>query len=210
MSDKDEDEDLPPPPPVEQRPKSDQDIEDILSAPPDKDLLPGRVRYTRDMSLDDLLTEEISTLTDEDRKKLKQIGYGALAVAAIIALLTIFSMQPKVGPMSYGICSTFLEMQTPYPNTLNYSGIEGSRTALRIYYTSIDPFGEYKLEMIECTFGPDEAGGMKLTQVTRNRRPVDPAIVEKFNKTLPIIMASDPYLVIPPDWKNPWVIDRKP
>ena len=210
MSDRDQDEDLPPPPPVEQRPKSDKDIEDILNAPSDKDLLPGRVRYTRDMSLDDLLTEEISTLTDEDRKKLKQIGYGALAVAAVIVLLTIFSMQPKKGPMSYGICSTFLEMQTPYPNTLNYSDIEGSRTALRIYFTSFDPFGEYKLEMIECTFGPDEAGGMKLTQVTRNRRPVDPAIVEKFNKTLPIIMASDPYLVIPPDWKNPWVIDRKP
>lgn len=210
MSDRDQDEDLPPPPPVEQRPKSDKDIEDILNAPADKDLLPGRVRYTRDMSLDDLLTEEISTLTDEDRKKLKQIGYGALAVAAVIVLLTIFSMQPKKGPMSYGICSTFLEMQTPYPNTLNYSDIEGSRTALRIYFTSFDPFGEYKLEMIECTFGPDEAGGMKLTQVTRNRRPVDPAIVEKFNKTLPIIMASDPYLVIPPDWKNPWVIDRKP
>ncbi|HEU4839477.1 MAG TPA: hypothetical protein VFS88_08725 [Micavibrio sp.] len=210
MSDKDEDEDLPPPPPVEQRPKSDQDIEDILNAPPDKDLLPGRVRYTRDMSLDDLLTEEISTLTDEDRKKLKQIGYGALAVAVVITLLTIFSMQPKKGPMSYGICSTFLEMQTPYPNTLNYSGIEGSRTALRIYFTSIDPFGEYKLEMIECTFGPDDAGGMKLTQVTRNRRPVDAAIVDKFNKTLPIIMASDPYLVIPPDWKNPWLMDRKP
>jgi hypothetical protein len=210
MSDRDQDEDLPPPPPVEQRPKSDKDIEDILNAPADKDLLPGRVRYTRDMSLDDLLTEEISTLTDEDRKKLKQIGYGALAVAAVIVLLTIFSMQPKKGPMSYGICSTFLEMQTPYPNTLNYTDIEGSRTALRIYFTSFDPFGEYKLEMIECTFGPDEAGGMKLTQVTRNRRPVDPAIVEKFNKTLPIIMASDPYLVIPPDWKNPWVIDRKP
>jgi hypothetical protein len=210
MSDRDQDEDLPPPPPAEQRPKSDKDIEDILNAPADKDLLPGRVRYTRDMSLDDLLTEEISTLTDEDRKKLKQIGYGALAVAAVIVLLTIFSMQPKKGPMSYGICSTFLEMQTPYPNTLNYTDIEGSRTALRIYFTSIDPFGEYKLEMIECTFGPDEAGGMKLTQVTRNRRLVDPAIVEKFNKTLPIIMASDPYLVIPPDWKNPWVIDRKP
>ena len=210
MSDRDQDEDLPPPPPVEQRPKSDKDIEDILNAPADKDLLPGRVRYTRDMSLDDLLTEEISTLTDEDRKKLKQIGYGALAVAAVIVLLTIFSMQPKKGPMSYGICSTFLEMQTPYPNTLNYSDIEGSRTALRIYFTSFDPFGEYKLEMIECTFGPDEAGGMKHTQVTRKRSPVDPAIVEKFNKTLPIIMASDPYLVIPPDWKNPWVIDRKP
>jgi len=210
MSPKDEEEDLPPPPQNEKRPISDRDIENILNAPEDHDLMPGRVRYTRDMSLDDLLSEQVSTLTDEDRKKLRQIGYGALAVAVVVILLTIFSMQPKKGPMSYGICSTFLEMMTPYPNTLHYDAIEGSRTALRIYYTAIDPFGEYKLEMIECSFGPDEAGGMKLTQVTRNRRPVDIAIIDKFNKTLPIIMASDPYLVIPPDWKNPWVIDRKP
>ena len=64
---------------------------------------------------------------------------------------------------------------------------------------------------MECTFGPDEAGtGMILTQVSRNRRPVDPTVVEKFNQTLPIIMASDPYLVMPPEWKNPLVQDREP
>ena len=166
--------------------------------------------YKGDRPLDEILSEEASTLTEEEKKKLKQVGLGTLGFILVFTVLSIFSCQPKDGPMSYGICSTFLEMNTPYPNTLEYTELEGSKTALRIYFTSIDPFGEYKLEMMECTFGPDEAGGMKLTQVTRNRRPVDTAIVEKFNATLPIVMASDPYLVMPPEWKNPWVIDRKP
>jgi hypothetical protein len=184
------------------------DLSEIQHLPEDD--LPEGVYYARDVSIDDLLEEQVSTLTDEDRKKIKQVLYGALGVILLVIVLSIFSCQPKTGPMAYGICSTFLELTTPYPNTLNYTELEGSRTALRIYFTNIDPFGEYKLEMIECTFGPDEAGtGMKLTQVTRNRRPVDSRLVSKFNETLPIIMASDPYLVVPPEWENQLVLKRE-
>lgn len=196
--------------PENETPPPEKDFDDIPKPPQDNDPVSGRIRYQRDMPLDDLLTEEINPLTEEDMKKIKQVGFGTLGVLLVAIALSVFSCQPKKGPMAYGICSTFLEMTTPYPNTLEYSSLEGSRTAIRIYYTHIDPFGEYKQEMLECTFGPDEAGGMKLTQVTRNRRPVDANDVAKFNATLPIIMASDPYLVVPPDWKNPWVIDRKP
>jgi hypothetical protein len=48
---------------------------------------------------------------------------------------------------------------------------------------------------------------MKLVEVLRNRHAVDPVLVRKFNLTLPTIMASDPYLVLPPDWKNPLIKD---
>lgn len=200
MANKPEDE-IPPEKDFDEMPRSSQDTE----------LLPGRVRYQRDMPLDDLLTEEVSPLTEEDMKKVKQVGFGTLGVILVGIVLGIFSCQPQEGPMAYGICSTFLEMTTPYPNTLEYTEpLEGSKTAIRIYFTNIDPFGEYKLEMMECTFGPNEAGGMKLTQVTRNRRPVDAEVVTKFNATLPIVIGAEPYLVVPPDWKNPWVIDKKP
>ena len=189
-------------------PEDEKDLSQVQNASSD---LPEGVFYRDDVSLDDLLSEEANTLTDEDRKKIRQVLLGTFGVILALIALSIFSCQPKTGPMAYGICSTFLELNTPYPNTLQYNELEGSRTALRIYFSAIDPFGEVKQEMMECTFGPDEAGeGMKLTQVTRNRRPVDPAIVKKFNATLPIIMAADPYLVMPPEWKNQLVMDRKP
>lgn len=179
-------------------------IDEVVVAPDDAE---GGVEkdYGPDQSLDSVLKEEANKKDQPAQpiKNMRQIMYGAGGMALLILILTIYSCQPKDGSMAFGICSTFLELQTPYPHTLNYTDIEGSRTAVRIYFTNIDPFGEFKQEMIECTFGPDEAMGMKLTQVTRNRRPVDAALVRKFNITLPTIMASDPYLVLPPDWKNP-------
>ncbi len=156
-----------------------------------------------EVSLDEMLSDEVNTLTPEDKKKLKQISFGLLGGLLLLVLLSVYGCQPKKGSMAYGLCSTFLELNTVYPQTLNYIDLEGSRTAVRIYYTSIDPFGQYKQEMMECKFGPDEKMGMKITEVLRNRRPMDADLIKKFNMTLPTIMASDPYLVMPgPDWEN--------
>lgn len=171
---------------------------------------------TRDISLDEALTREakkfgrlpslggVLGIQQKDLKK-KGIFYAAGGAVLLLLVLMVYSCQPKQGSMAFGICSIFLELNTPYPETLDYTALEGSRTAVRIYFTNIDPFGEYKLEMIECTFGKDEKMGMKLTEIKRNRRPVDAAEVQKFNALLPTIIASDPYRVAPPRWENPLV-----
>lgn len=181
----------------QQNEKDLSDIENEFDMPADETTSPY------DVPLDELLSGDDTALTKEDIKKLKQIGLGIVGVIAVITLLSIYGCQPKKASMAYGLCSTFLELNTPYPQSLKYTGLEGSRTAVRIYYTSTDPFGQYKQEMIECKFGPDEKMGMKITEVLRNRRPMDAEAIKKFNLTLPIIMASDPYLVAPgPDWEN--------
>lgn len=181
----------------------DATIADVQNLP---DEMPPEESFAADQSLDSMLRDEANKKPEKPpQQNMRQILYGAGGVALLILILAIYSCQPKDGSMAFGICSTFLELQTPYPHTLRYTDIEGSQTAVRIYFTNVDPFGEFKQEMIECTFGPDDVMGMKLTQVTRNRRPVDSTIVKKFNITLPTIMASDPYLVLPPDWKNPLV-----
>lgn len=161
-----------------------------------------------DVPLDELLSDEANPLTPEDIKKLKQIGMGLIGAVLAVILLAIYGCQPQKASMAYGICSTFLEMNTPYPHTLKYIGLEGSKTAVRIYFTSTDPFGQYKQEMIECKFGPDKTTGMKITEILRNRRQIDSKVVQDFNLVLPTIMASDPYLVMPGrDWKNPLLPD---
>ncbi len=193
-----------------QRPPEDEDDlpgpeqADITNEPAPKDNSAALASVSRllDENLDDALKREIEEGKLRRQKNFRQIMYGVLAVAALLALLGIYSCQPRKGSMAYGICSTFLELNTPYPETLRFTDLEGSKTAVRIYFTNIDPFGEFKQEMIECTFGPDEKMGMKLSQVMRNRRLVDPQLVRDFNITLPTIMASDPYLILPPDWRN--------
>ena len=157
-----------------------------------------------DVSIDSVLKQQAKPVVDEAIKlqRKKYIKYGSIGGALLIVLLMIFSCEGSKGPMEYGVCSTYLEMNTPYPHTLQYTGVEGSRTSIRIYYTSIDPFGQYKLEMIECKFNP---GKWEVTEILKNRRPVDPAEVKKFNRILPALVTSELYLELPPNWKNPSV-----
>jgi len=164
----------------------------------------------RDISLDDLLSEEIKKDDPEFQRKKRQIILGGIGIVIIIILLSIYSFQPRKGPMGYAICSAFLEQNTTYPHTLNYTALEGSVTAIRIYFTNLNAYGSFKEEMIECGFASDEKMGMKLAQVTRNRRPVDQALVDQFNISLPAIIASDPYRAMPPEWKNPLLRNEPP
>lgn len=184
--------------------QTEKDLSDIQNDPDTESHIAAQ---PYDIPLDELLSGESSTLTPEEIKKLKKTGLWGLGILLVVILLSFYACQPRQGSMAFGICSTFLELNTPYPHTLNYTALEGSRTSIRIYFTSTDPFGQYRQEMLECKFGPDDKTGMKLTEVLRNRRPMDQKIVREFNVTLPTIMASDPYIVMPPEWKNPLVKD---
>lgn len=173
------------------------DIQNPEEAQPDTDF------SGQDINLDESLSEQAKAGKALDPKKKKQIMFGGIGGALLLIVLMVFSCQPSKGPMAFGICSVFLELNTPYPQTLQYTDYESSYTAMRIYFTSTDPFGEYKQEMIECSFTADEQTGMKVNQILRNRKPVDQETVNKFNILLPTIIASDPYRVLPPEWKNP-------
>ena len=93
--------------------KPEDDIKDDTDVINVEDALPVDGKYAGDISIDELLSEEANTLTPEEKKKIKQVAYGTLGVIVMLIVLSIFSFQPKKGPMSYGICSTFLEMNTP-------------------------------------------------------------------------------------------------
>ena len=162
----------------------------------------SQTSFDGDVSLDDVLTKQAQNPEDEEKskKRAKHIKYGVIGGVLLIILLMLFSCQAPKGPMEYGVCATFLELTTPYPNTLNFKDVEGSQTTIRIYYTSIDPFGQYKEEMIECRFRSDK---WELLEVSKNRRPVDPAAVAKFNLLIPSIVAGEPNLNLPPYWENP-------
>jgi hypothetical protein len=156
-----------------------------------------------DVSLDEAMAAQAKKegrIKKEDVEKI--IKYGVIGIGLLLILLMVYSCQPKKGSMGYGICSAFLELNTTYPQTLEYTDVEFSNTAVRIYFSNIDAFGEFKHEMIECTFVADAKTGVKLSQVKRNRNPVDSKTLNEFNPTIPAIMNSEPYLVLPPEWEN--------
>jgi hypothetical protein len=135
-----------------------------------------------------------------NEKRLFKFGGGG--IAALMLIMMVFSCQPEEGGMTYGICSTFLELNTPYPETLRYRAVDQSTTVVWIEYTSIDPFGEYKIDRIECRFGAGPDGFARVTSISRGRRPVDKEIVDEFNRSLPAIVASNPNRILPASPRN--------
>ncbi len=85
-----------------------------------------------------------------------------------IILITFQSLSPRKGNILYGMCSKFLELQLPFPDTIEHKDIELYRRAVRINYTHLDGFGEYRLEMIECSFVQDPVEGVQLDKVLFN------------------------------------------
>lgn len=121
----------------------------------------------------------------------------ALIVIALLGYGIYWLFMPYKGGMAYGLCKVFLELNIRYPQTIRYSTVEEFDSSVRIWYTQVDSFGEYRLEPIQCFFKPDDQYGSVFEKVTINRRLVDQEIVDDFNKTLPILFAYPPDLTAP-------------
>lgn len=116
----------------------------------------------------------------------------------LVILLGFVACQPAKGTIYYGICAAFLEQTLPYPETIRHTAIEQYPSATRIYFTSIDAFGQYKLEMIECAYKNDAQKGLIIDRALFNRVDMDKALIDKFNPSIPAIIASEPDLTLPP------------
>ena len=186
----------------------DEDILEEQPLPSQEDILEGLPEIPQDISLDEQMSNmarKPGRFKKEDIEK--AIKFGSIGVALLLVIMMVYSCQPKEGPAGYAICSTFLELTSDYPHTLEFNDVEFSRTAVRIYFSSIDPFGEFKHEMIECTFAPDEETGMRLAEVKRNRNTIDQQEIREFNQSLKYIDKSKMYRVLPPEWENQWRLE---
>lgn len=165
------------------------------------------------------------------KKKLPKIPFGKIktyisstqglitttvvVISAFILLTIIQSCTPKKGTILYGICGGFLEQQILFPETIKHTRVEQYRKAVRIYYNHIDGFGEYQLEMIECSFIQDPEKGVQLEMVfidsikevtEKTRAPgkgrlykVQQDYIDKFNNSLSpaAILTNNPNLNLP-------------
>ncbi len=132
----------------------------------------------------------------------KVAAAGVTIFLLLITLLIMFACgNPKQGTILYGICGTFLEQNVPYPEAIFKKRVEQYPRGVRIYYNQIDPFGQHRLDMIECAFVKNEQGQIILETVLHNREEVSQDILDRFNPTIPIIVAAEPNLDLP--WPLP-------
>lgn len=137
---------------------------------------------------------------DLRKKRTKNLLY--FAVFSILAYGAWFLFKPFQSGMNYGICKVFAELQVPYPYTIYYSEVVEFSDSIRIWYSYLDSFGDYRLVPIQCYFGPHETYGFGLDRVTIGRREIDPDVVERFNSSIPSIITNPPDLIYPTPLPN--------
>lgn len=133
----------------------------------------------------------------------KYFKYGSCAaVFGVLAWLINFLFAPYTAGMTYGICKTYLELNVRFPDHLRISTVEDYGEYVRIWYTQLDAFGEYRLQNIQCNYRADEVTGAALSKVTIDRREEDPAKISQFNASIGIILENPPDLEIPAPLPN--------
>ena len=115
----------------------------------------------------ELIEEEIELSTlDKLKKTLLSTKFIIWSASVFGLLFLIFiivqSCAPRKGNILYGMCMSFLELQVPFPDTIQPKEIEFYRKGARIYFTHLDGYGEYRLETIECAFEQDPQKGVQL------------------------------------------------
>ncbi len=169
----------------------------------------------QDANEDDTSAIDQGKISEEKQlKRKKQIKYGSI-LAVIVVLGYLFSRLfiPYQGHQTFAICKTFLELNVEYPSTLRLNeSVTRGGNKVRIWFSHIDGFGQYKIQQIECIYGPDETlpyvlesvaiSSVTITDDNRDRWEVDADKVRLFNKAaLPYLINADLDLTLP--WPLP-------
>jgi hypothetical protein len=163
-----------------------------------EDALPA-VELSPEKEIEAVVASSDAKKAADIKKKFQMKAGGAAAAFLVISLLVYMAMQPSKGSMAYGICKTFIELNVRFPTTLRLSTVEELGSSVRIWFTSSDTFGSYRLELIQCHYKADPTGQVPfmLERIVRNRRELDSSAVERFNRVLPALFANPPDLTLP-------------
>ena len=150
--------------------------------------------------------EDKEPVEDNEEKQGRKISTKKLIAGGVILLVAYviwWGTKPIVGTMHVGICRTYVELTLRYPETLRLSAAEVFERSQRLYYTYIDAYGQNRSSTIDCRFLNSIASGdYTLETVTIDRRPESPEDIARFNKTIDMIVAGDPNLIVPPPFST--------
>lgn len=122
---------------------------------------------------------------------------GTFVGLVLVFLAYDYLFAPRKGGMPYAICKMYLELNVRFPQDLRLSTVKNYGKYVRIWYTQLDAFGEYRMENIECYYRRDKETGLSVEKILIDRREVDTEKVALFNKILPVIKQNPPDLTLP-------------
>lgn len=114
------------------------------------------------------------------RKKKTIFRSSGLAVFALFSYWVYTLFIPYQGVQPFGICRTFLELNVQYPDTLKLRETETFNSRIRIWFSHIDGYGQYKLQQIECMYKADDNLPYVLDSVLISNKLVNPERRELF------------------------------
>ena len=152
-------------------------------------------------NFDDNINEPDERRPRYEWKRGRLFMLGFIIVLLVLVLMLVISCQPKKGNIMYGICSVLSESLVTYPETITDTYVEQYPLGVRIYFTHTDAFGQYKMEILECSYTNDQRG-LLMKNAFYNRQPIEQTRITEFNQTLPAIVEADPDLTLPADMPN--------
>ena len=116
-----------------------------------------------------------------------------IIIISLGCVLSVFSgiawwlFKPRTVNPEYGICRSFLELNIPYPHTLYVSQIKRLRDrSLRLWYTHIDAFGEFRMESFQCKMARNpNTKAMELIEIKMDKVYLEPDKIASLNNALP-------------------------
>ncbi len=135
------------------------------------------------------------------KKKKRNKRIIIFAVLAFFAYVFWWATKPFKASAEYGICRSFLELFVPYPHTIYVSEIKPARDgALRLWYTHIDAFGEYRMEEFQCKLvNNPETGALELSEIKIHKVYLEPEKLKYLNHAL-VYFAENPLIL---NWPAP-------
>ncbi len=131
------------------------------------------------------IAEKLEEKKKEQRKKLIKIVSTILAVS-LISYVVWWGTKPYKASEEYGICRSLLELFVPYPHTIYVSELKPLRDgSLKLWYTHIDAFGEYRMEEFSCRLVRNaETGVLELTEIKIHKVYLPSSKVKHLNNSL--------------------------
>lgn len=94
--------------------------------------------------------------------KVGKITAGVTIGLLVVTLMIMKACEPAKAGILYPICSSFVEQNVPFPETIRYNVVEQYSRSVRLYYLHTDSFGQFLTEYIECSFGNNPNTGLFL------------------------------------------------
>jgi len=118
-------------------------------------------------------------------------------------ILIMFLLYKPQATIHYGVCKTYIELNEPYPDQIRYLSMEDFGDSARVYYRRTDPFGVVSVNSFECVFKVENdtvTPYLKSVDVNGKYRTYmaeSPERIEKFNESVPAVIAAGPDLSWP-------------